>query len=70
VITKVMFSAAVALSAAVGVATPVSADPTAFSALSCSCQGGFAASDVGPTVRDQMNAGIRNGLSDLLGIVD
>jgi hypothetical protein len=69
VITKVMFSAAVALSAAVGVATPVSADPSPFSALSCSCQGGVAA-DVGPTVRDQMNAGIRNGLSDLLGIVD
>ena len=65
-ITKVMFGAAVALSAAV--AMPVSADPSSFSALSCSCEGGLSASDGGPTVVDQMNKGIQSGLSDLLGI--
>jgi hypothetical protein len=67
-ITKVMFGAAVALSAAVGVATPVSADPSSFSALSCSCKGVLRVSDGGPTVTDQMNEGIRSGLADLLGI--
>lgn len=67
-ITKVMFSAAVALSAAVAVAIPVSADPSSFSGLSCSCEGGYSVSDGGPTVAYQMNRGIQSGLSDLLGI--
>jgi hypothetical protein len=65
VITKVLFSAAVALSVAVGVATPVSADPSAFSVLSCSCRGGPTAAGRGSTVSDQMNDGIQNGLADL-----
>jgi hypothetical protein len=67
-ITKVLFGAAVGLSAAVGVATPVSADPSSFSTLSCGCEGGFAISDGGSTVTDQMNEGIQSGLSDLQGI--
>jgi hypothetical protein len=62
VITKVLFSAAVALSVAVGVAIPVSADPDAFGVLSCSCGGGPTAAVGGPTVSDQINDGIRDGL--------
>jgi hypothetical protein len=65
---KVLFSPAVALSAAVGVATPASADPSSFGTLSCSCEGGVTASDGGPTVTDQLNEGIQSGLSDLRGI--
>lgn len=61
-ITKVLFSAAVALSVAVGVAIPVSADPGAFGVLSCSCGGGPTAAVGGPTVSDQINDGIRDGL--------
>ena len=67
VITKVLFSAAVALSAAVGVAIPVSADPSAFGVLSCSCGGGPTAAVGGPTVSDQINDGIRDGLTDFKG---
>jgi hypothetical protein len=68
VITKVLFGAAVALSVAAGVATPASADPSAFGTLSCSCGGGVSAAVGGPTVTDQMNEGIQSGLSDLQGI--
>jgi hypothetical protein len=68
VITKVLFSAAVALSAAAWVATPAGADPSAFGTLSCSCGGGVSAAVGGPTVTDQMNEGIQSGLSDLQGI--
>lgn len=67
-ITKVLFSAAVALSAAAWVATPANADPSAFGTLSCSCGGGVSAAVGGPTVTDQMNEGIQSGLSDLQGI--
>jgi len=68
VITKVLFGAAVALSVFAEVATPASADPSAFGALSCSCAGGVSAAVGGPTVTDQMNEGIQSGLSDLQGI--
>ena len=67
-ITKVLFSAAVALSAAAWVATPAGADPSAFGTLSCSCGGGVSAAVGGPTLTDQMNEGIQSGLSDLQGI--
>lgn len=67
-ITKALFSAAVALSAAAWVATPAGADPSAFGTLSCSCGGGVSAAVGGPTVTDQMNEGIQSGLSDLQGI--
>jgi hypothetical protein len=68
VITKALFSAAVALSVAVGVATPVSADPSAFGVLRCSCGGGPTAAVGGPTVSDQINNGIRDGLAALQGV--
>lgn len=61
-ITKVLFIAAVALSVAVRVAIPVNADPSAFGVLSCSCGSGPTAAAGGPTVSDQINDGIRDGL--------
>jgi hypothetical protein len=68
VITKALFSTAVALSVAVGVAIPVSADPSAFGVLSCSCGGGLTTAAGGPTVSDEMDDGIQNGLADLHGV--
>jgi hypothetical protein len=67
-ITKVLFSAAVALSVAVGVAIPVNADPSAFGVLSCSCGGGPKGAVGGPTVSDQIKEGIHDGLVDLQGV--
>jgi hypothetical protein len=67
-ITRVLFSAAVAFGAAVGVAVPVSADPSVFGVLSCSCGGGPTAAVGGPTVSDQINDGIRDGLVALQGV--
>ncbi|MGA9491003.1 MAG: hypothetical protein WBV80_12255 [Mycobacterium sp.] len=67
VITRVLISATVALSVAVGVAIPVSADPSAFGVLSCSCGGGPKTAVGGPTVSDQINDGIHDGLADLKG---
>ena len=63
--TKVLLSAAAALSVAVGVAMPAGADPGAFGALSCSCAGQISAAVGAPTVLDQMHAGIESGLADL-----
>ena len=63
-----LFSAAVALSVAVAVAIPVSADPSAFGVLSCSCGGGPTTAVGAPTVSDQINDGIRDGLADLQGV--
>jgi hypothetical protein len=67
VFTKVLSSAAIALSVAVGVAIPASADPGAFGVLSCSCGGKPTAAVGGPTVSGQINDGIRDGLADLQG---
>jgi hypothetical protein len=64
----VLFSAAVALSVAVGVAIPVSADPSPFGVLSCSCGGRPTVAVGGPTVLDQINNGIRDGLADVQGV--
>jgi hypothetical protein len=68
VITKVLLGAAVAFAAAVGVATPAGADPSAFGVLSCSCQ--EAAADTGAIGTDQTSLGIQNGIADLLAIPD
>ena len=66
-ITKVLFSAAVALSVAVGLAIPVSADPSAFGVPSCSCGGRPTPAVGGPTVSDQIHDGIQDGLAHLQG---
>jgi hypothetical protein len=60
VITKVLFSAAITLAAAVGAATPANADPSLFQVLSCNCEQ--------PVTVDQTNLGIQNGLDYLQGI--
>jgi hypothetical protein len=67
VITKVLFSVAIAVGAAVATAIPVGADPSPFSVLSCSCDGSGTFLHQGPTVREQIDTGIENGLADLLG---
>jgi hypothetical protein len=67
VITKVVLSAATALGAAVGVATPASADPSVFGILSCSCEEAVTAPDDG-AITDQMNLGIQSGLDYLQGL--
>ena len=53
-----------------GVATSAAADPSVFGTLSCSCEDGVPAADGGPTVAEQVNAGIQSALSDLQGISD
>jgi hypothetical protein len=66
VITKVLFSAAVALAVAVGVATPATADPSSFGTLSCGCEP--TGSDGGAAVKDQIDQGIQSGLAYLHGV--
>jgi hypothetical protein len=68
VITKILGGAAIGLGLFVGVAAPASADshlsgtdPNPFGALSCSCQ--ETTSPGGPALREELNRGIRGGLS-------
>jgi hypothetical protein len=67
VITKVLFSGAIAVVAAVGAATAASADPSLFHVLSCSCEQPATVVDGGAAV-DQTNLGIQNGLAYLQAI--
>jgi hypothetical protein len=62
VIIKALVSAAIALGAALAVATPANADPSAFGTLS---QQPVAAPDGKTAVIDQMNQGIQRGLAFL-----
>ncbi|MBX9638509.1 MAG: hypothetical protein K2X97_01895 [Mycobacteriaceae bacterium] len=66
-IKKVLFGVAISLSTAVVTANPVGADPSLFSVLSCDCDGSASFLNRGPTVREQIDTGIRDGLTDLLG---
>jgi hypothetical protein len=68
VITKVLLSAAITLAAAVGAATPASADPSLFQVLSCNCEQPVTVLDGGAAVTDQTNLGVQNGLDYLQGI--
>jgi hypothetical protein len=69
VITKILVSAAIALGSSVGAAAPASADPNAiggtdpnpFGGLSCSCQ--ETAPPGSPALREEIQRGIRAGLS-------
>jgi hypothetical protein len=65
VIKKILFGAAIALVAAAGVATPASADPSAFGTLGCSCTPPVAAPDGKAPATDQVDQGIQNGLGYL-----
>ena len=66
-ITKVVFSAAIALGAAIAVATPAGADPSSFGTLSCSCTQPVDVPHDKPAVKDQLNQGIQSGLGSLHG---
>lgn len=65
-ITKLVAGAAIMVAAAVGVSAPASADPSVFNVLGCSCP--QTPPKGGPAVMDQINRGIRTGLTDLQGI--
>lgn len=60
-ITKVLSSVAIAFGAAVAVATPAGADPSAFGVLNCSCE--QVIPDGMTAVPDQTDLGIQNGLA-------
>ena len=64
-ITKFVFTAAIALSAATAVATPAGADPSLFGALSCSCTQPSDVPHGKPAVSDQLKQGIQSGLGSL-----
>lgn len=63
-IARVFYSAAVALSVATATAVPAGADPSNYGVLSCNCEVP-ALSTGGPTAREQIDAGIAHGLSEL-----
>jgi hypothetical protein len=65
VIKKALVSAAIALGAALAVAAPANADPSAFGTLSCSCSQPAGVPDSKAPVIDQMNKGIQRGLAFL-----
>jgi hypothetical protein len=64
-ITKIVFTAAIALGAATAVAAPAGADPSLFGALSCSCTQPSDVPHGKPAVSDQLRQGIQRGLGSL-----
>lgn len=60
-ITKILFSGVIVLGTSLGLAAPAGADPSVFNDLSCSCP--QTVSNTGPSVVDQIDRGIRSGLS-------
>jgi hypothetical protein len=64
-ITKIVFTAAIALGAATAVAAPAGADPSLFGALSCGCTQPSDVPHGKPAVSDQLNRGIQSGLGSL-----
>ena len=60
-VSKILVSAALTVGAAVAIAAPAGADPSVFNDLSCSCP--QTVSNGGSSVIDQINRGIRAGLS-------
>ena len=64
-ITKFVFTAAIALGAATAIAAPAGADPSLFGALSCNCTQPSDLPHGKPAVSDQLNRGIQSGLGFL-----
>jgi hypothetical protein len=64
-ITKIVFTAAIALGAVTAVAAPAGADPSLFGALSCGCTQPSDVPHGKPAVSDQLNWGIQSGLGSL-----
>jgi hypothetical protein len=67
VIRKILFAAAIAFSAAAGIAAPASADPSPFGTLGCNCQPPAPAPDAKAPAMNPMDLGIQNGLGFLHG---
>jgi hypothetical protein len=67
VIRQILFAAAIAFSAAAGIATPASADPSPFGTLGCSCQPPATVPDGKAPAMDPLDLGIKNGLGFLHG---
>jgi hypothetical protein len=65
IIEKLMFGAAIALTATVVTATPASAEPSQFGTLSCSCNPATGMPDSAPDLKSQVDAGIQHGLGSL-----
>lgn len=66
-IRKVLSAVAIAVAAATATANPAGADPSVYGGLSCGCEGGETMFPSRGTVREQIDTGIENGLTDLLG---
>jgi hypothetical protein len=66
-ITKFVFSAAITLGAALALATPVSANPSSFGALGCSCTRPIDIPQGKLPVKNQVDRGIQSGLGSLHG---
>jgi hypothetical protein len=64
-ITKFVFTAAIALGAATAIAAPAGADPSLFGALSCNCTQPVEVPHGKPAVSDQLRQGIQSGLGSL-----
>ena len=64
-ITKFVFTAAIALGAATAIAAPAGADPSLFGVLSCNCTQPSDLPHGKPAVSDQLNRGIQSGLGFL-----
>jgi hypothetical protein len=64
-ITKIVFTAAIALGAATAVAAPAGADPSLFGAISCNCTRPSDVPHGKPAVSDQLRQGIQSGLGSL-----
>jgi hypothetical protein len=67
VIRKALFAAAIAFSAAAGITTPASADPSPFGTLGCSCKPPATVPDGKAPAMDPLDQGIQNGLGFLQG---
>jgi hypothetical protein len=67
VIRKILFAAAIAFSAAAGIAAPASADPSPFGTLGCSCQPPAPVPGAKAPAMNPMDLGIQNGLGFLHG---
>jgi hypothetical protein len=64
-ITKFVFTAAIALGAATAIAAPAGADPSLFRALSCNCTQPSDIPHGKPAVSDQLRQGIQGGLGSV-----
>jgi hypothetical protein len=62
-IAKALATGALTVLVGAGAAAPALADPSTFTNISCTCQA--PAPQAGPSIQDQINQGIQQGLSDL-----